>query len=443
MRAVIEFVLGDNAISKSCPFDETICDSVHFAVSLTIHCCGLVISCTALYVLSSSFTHDALESLSLRKGKLSELKAIIAKSIVFALPDIALSSMVVMNLERPRDLNTISSAIIQGGWISMLLIPGLLSIRTEISVPITDILRNIAVITLALSAWTLLLPSNGISLVTCIILVIIYMLHIVSVWRTLWIQQEERDIRRESRLILQLAPMVDSIESSDILSAVPVQLVGPAEEPPLFVTLGAPRYQRLTTAEGVAHRVKAMQILEHLLSYICVRSIPGTDSQRFYIISLINSFALELGFALLALFLCEGLMERLIGGTVMRPVHAIVLAILSKTTHLIPAFLSCSDPRIIIESLDAHVVGLTIGSGLPWAFAILMGGKDSMSLSLKDTEIGFSVLSLCLLCVVSVYSLTKSRKTLFTHLGVSEGKLFIGAYACITLTAAILHDRIP
>ena len=436
MRAAVEFVTGQNVISSSCPFDVETCASAAFAISLLVDGIFLVVLFNAVHVLSGSFTYEALESMSLQKGRRSEMVAIIVRSFVIALPEISLSALLMIDNERPVDVGTISSAIIQGGWISMLLIPGLLSIRRGISVPITLLLRSVTAISIALSAWTLLLPTIGVSPIMCMTLVTIYTLYVISVWRTLWIQQEERDLKRESRLMVQLAPMVETTDTADLFSAVPVQLVGPVEESPIFVTLGTPEYQRLANS---IEEVKHCSTSERLLSYVCVRAIPGTSSERLYIISLINSFVLELALTVFAFSLCERLMAGLVSGSVMEPFRAIILAILSKMSQLIPACSSCIEPRILIESLDAHVVGLTIGSGLPWASAILIGGVQSFSLTINAVDISCSVVSLCLLCGISVCCVCKSQKALYTQLGVSEGKLLLASYACIISTAALLH----
>jgi len=434
MVAFGEIVLGRNIFMSVCPFNRDNCSLVSSALGIATDCVLLFLSCLVLHVISRSFTSNALESMSLRIGRKSELVAVLLRSLFLSSPEIALSTVAFRGHGHTVNVDVMTRTILQGGWICLLLIPGLVAIKAATSLPTSLVLRELIVLSIVMAIWSLLLPSVGITPSSCFVLFLIYVVYIISVSMTAWIEQEQRDLRRESRLIFQLAPIADALEPSDCIETVPIQLVGPPEEAPTVVTLGISK-RRLYVPSSLAP--SRPSLIERALALICVRAVPGTDSEKLYLVSLINSFIIEILLGVSAIILSENLLGRITSARMTKLVSPTILAILSKTPHLIPAVTRTADQHIILDAWGSHIAGLTLGSSIPWLVGLMLESPRVVTISVPTMDICCSACAVCVVSLIIAFSLSRNRHASLTVMSQADGKLLLTAAACTTIAAIL------
>ena len=397
--------------------------------------CLLTLVCLFVYVLNHSFTSNALESMSLRAGRKSELAAIVTRNLMLAAPDIALTMMAFQRNSSSADANLMLRSILHCGWICLLLIPGLVASKHMVSIPTSVILRDILSLSMGVSAWTLILPWMGISYWSCFILSLIYIMYIVSAWRTTWIAQEQRDLQRETRLMTKLELITNNtVDSEGGIETLPIRLVGPSEITHTVVTLDIPKYQPLDDVRSQSQR---NSLIEQALSLICIRAVPGTATERLYMVSLVNAFVIEMVLSVSAVLLSENLFERIATTQITRLYGPMILALLSKAPHLIPALSRETHHQLILDSWGSHIVGLTIGSSIPWVFGLTMNWVNMRNFSVGTVDIICSAIAMCVLNILVAVSIFRKEQSTMSRLGRIDGIICLAAFACTEIVSLV------
>ena len=434
MRSVGEELFGQNVFTHFCLDHQLLCETVPVLISAVFYCVAVGAICTVSHLLNTTVTMYALESMSLRRGVTAEAGIIIMRNLLLCLPDLVFVSFSVLNHDINGGLAYICQTVLAGGWVSLLLIPGLIALKCEGRIPLRATLRSIAFIAISLVLWSHMIPSHGFGMTTCLILVSVFGSYTFATWRSIRVEQDERDIRRESRLFFQLAPITESLESDNSMSQIHLQLVGPPDQPPTLVYRPKPVSEFSALSHSRSSRLESL--ISRILEHACVRALPGTDSERHYGVSILLALIFEIVLMTAQVYLCDGLVDLIgdfpIGG-------ALIFALVSRANLIVPIMNSHADPALVNESLGSHVTGLTIGCAVPWIFAGLFGNGTVRNtfVSIPGIALGCSAFALCLFSILSIHAISRSGNVLSADLSKLSGKLLTSGFVLVAVIVTV------
>jgi Ca2+/Na+ antiporter len=355
--------------------------------------------------LGFSFMNPAFESLSLRKGGFGEVIASIFISVTLAIPEVTLSFISAIKGQYSSNHSLAISTILGSGWISMLLIPGLIGVRAPVSVSREMFLRDFGFYSILCVILGFILHDNSVSILESLLLLLMYgpYFGLVS-----YIQRKEQDMRqkrREERLLVQLTPLRLAIEEYETLERLPYDMIELVENDP-----GHPsgsligNYAPVSTKDSSSgdsdplfHSTEPLEDTwaTKLLNLICVRAIPGTASEQYYAIALLNTFILQLLFSSLVSAVSNRWIEMASRDIQSQPniVGSLVVAMFSQLTEILKAITAKDNQNrahVIMSSMSSQIFAISIGLGLPWLITSLINGSTpvdsgAVSQSLRTT----------------------------------------------------------
>lgn len=363
--------------------------------------------------LNQSFMTPAFESLSLRRGGFSEVVASVVISLTLAIPEIAISFVSAIKGNFSSNHSLAISTILGSGWIAFLLIPGILGHRATFQVSRTLLVRDLGFYVFILIVLHFVVGDGHVSFLESLLLLCIYGMYFMALSRTEMIEQQIRRRQREERLLIQLAPLQLAMNEPDYLQRLPIDMAGPvdySDEPPPSTSLYAPVVSEEPTVHAIPMREEEPSVLVKMLSLVCVRAMPGTDTERYYAISLINTFILELFFTAIVSAVSNRWIELSSGEAIsVRPMlfGAVLVAFFTQLTEILRA-LSANSPsacaHVFTASMSSQILVVSVGLGLPWLVNGLVHG--STPVDDVSTILNFS---LFLVMAVSTYLFVNLR----------------------------------
>jgi Ca2+/Na+ antiporter len=339
------------------------------------------------------FSRPALESMYIRKGGKSESFGYILHSVGIILPEILVTCGTVAHLS-PRLSSTLSlRAFIGSGLVTHLLLPSIFIARSIRGIPLYNCVRDGIAYCFGLCLVWMVLLDNVISTMDGVFLLFSFIFYLGIVWRTHHHEQRQRDIRRETRLLMRLAPLQVSLGEESL-------------------KLNTTDIEELDVVEPV---VSPQSVTTRILSLICVKAEPGTDSEQKCLLSLLNALGLEISLAYVLALICE----RWIGSVTDLSVWSsivtmIIFPVLTHAHHIHKSFVS-SDPTFLSALWSSRCISLSLGLGLPWLVSNLIG----RTVRPVDVSGLRSELAVCLLStvvgVLAVMTIKKSRTVLFMY----------------------------
>ena len=387
--------------------------------------CSHVIS-----TLGDSFMSPAFESLSLRRGGLGEVLASVFISINLSLPETMISFVSAIKGEFSTNHSLAISTILGSGWISILLIPGIVGLRSRVMFPGVIIARDIVFYAIMMLLLHRTIGDEVVSVSESLLFLLFYGLYFVSVSLTHYIERGQRTQRRESRVLVQLAPLQTLMEERELLERLPVEMALSHEmnseeiEPVSFPRPPVPSHSENILMEeenefSLRPLIQNETFTSRVLGLVCVKSVPGTDSERLYMLSLVNVFVLQLLLSSVITAVSNRWVELVYAGQAKsntNVIGSVVVGLFSKLTDILHA-LSVSTPyagyHVVTSSVASQIFAIGVGLGLTW----FINGAVRGSTHIDNTAVRLNVHSG--LIAVSIF-------TLFALYNFREGKTSVG-----------------
>jgi len=381
---------------------------------------AFVIAVSLLAHLTEFYSCPALESLSLRKGKKSEILALILISIGSAIPELAVSTAGLLQTEESAN-PLIISTILSSGWISLLLIPGISALvadRGEVHLPFSLYCREIifAIITFAVLWYSIM--DNHVIPWRCALLILVYMVYLAVVSQTQGVLQANREFNREIRVKSQLVPLHET-HAIDYMQILPEEIETEQES------------YTFTNEQSMKFRV-----IDRFVSLFCIRSIPGTESEKLCVVSLVNAFILEVLLSLLLMHISEDWSHRISGLPI--SIMGIVLALTAQISNILRAYRPVSPHagvHAILSGFSSMILSSTVGIAVPWLIRLIVYRGNSMP-KIEPNPVVFILSGLASLVGVLVLYVAQRPLCDLRQVALSrrEGKLFISSFFIIVLT---------
>ena len=385
----------------------------HNILGISLEAVLFLVGFRLVTTLNQSFMTPAFESLSLRKGGFSEVVASVVISLTLAVPEIAISFVSAIKGNFSSNHSLAISTILGSGWITFLLIPGILGHRATFQVSRTMLVCDLGFYVFILIVLHFVVRDGHVSFLESLLLLCIYGMYFMALSRTEMIEQQIRQRQREERLLVQLAPLQLAMNEPDYLQRLPIDMAGPldsSDEPHPSTSMYAPVESEEPTVHSIPIHEEESSALVKMLSLVCVRAMPGTDTERYYAISLINTFVLELFFTGIVSAVSNRWIQLSFGDAIsVRPMlfGAVLVAFFTQLTEILRA-VSANSPsacaHVFTASMSSQVLVVSVGLGLPW----LVNGLVHGSTPVDDVSIILNF-SLFLLMAVSTYLFVNLR----------------------------------
>ena len=365
--------------------------------------------------LISGFIFPAIECLSLRKGVVSETIAIVLLSCIGSMPEAGLSFVSVFKGDEEVDHSFAVGVIMGIGWISLLVVPsvalksapaGIYSAVFIIDI-LTYLMMMVVIMFVCLHEWSMLMGSS--------ILLLLSGFHFAARVRTQELARAARQDQRERRLKIELQPLESILREQEALDRFPVDLAkSRGQYVPLrdltsdSSTLEADLTPDFTQTEPHTKHLGFWSRFElACLCKICVRSEPGKDTERFYILSLVTACGLVLILSSVIAAVCDRWMSFVVSGLPSRFVGPVAVAAFSKLSDVLHASSTSSSAEaahIISASLSSQIVSVILCIAIPWLASSLIRGSpvhvDGHSLK---NALKASLVAVCILIVHCIY----------------------------------------
>ena len=404
--------------------DPTSGDSEVVIGGIVLEILLFVVGFKVIAVLSEEFMSPAFESLSLRKGGFGEVFTSVLISATLSIPETALSLVSAIKGEYSVNHSLAISTILGSGWLTLLVIPALASFRHRVSITTVVFAREAIFYVILCLYLQRVLRDDSVSTKESLGFLGFYGLYFVSVSMTQVIERQLRREHRETRLMVQLAPIQMAIDEGEMLDRLPLEMAvshelstnpvsaalisestGPLPHSIPGGLAGGLYAQIPADEDGFVQPLTARKdsIWALVLSKVCVRALPGTDSERFYAVSLVNVFFLELFFSSIVAAVCNRWISFVhVSGEFIGP---FVVAFFSQLTEIMRA-LTVSSPaaagHIITASLAAQVFAVAVGLGLPWLVNGLARGSTEIDSAAVRMNVKTSLVASTILAIYSI-----------------------------------------
>jgi Ca2+/Na+ antiporter len=385
----------------------------------------LFLLCFKLVVtLADEYMAPAIESVSLRRGATSEAIVHVVRGAFTTLPETGLAFVSILKGSDVHDHSIATCAMLGSGWISLLLIPGLSRTKYISSFLFRDISLYLTLVVLLF----IYSQSGSAGHIGGSLLLAVFGIYFVTLLVT---QDIERNLRRELRsrnLMAQLFPLQSVLEQHADLEKLPIELATSRfgvnrDYVPLQDLAGQESKDESNTSIGDALLLEECEftystdshsqsnVFTKLLSTVCIRSLPGTESERLCIPSLLNAFVLLLLLSSILSAICDHWISFVASGVPSRFVGPIIVAGFSK----IPEILESSTRRDQISStfLGSQIFSLGIGLGVPWLINGYIRGSTVLDSRSLMPCLKASFLAIAIVAIYSAFSI-KSRTVHFS-----------------------------
>ena len=382
--------------------------------------------------IGEAFMGPAFESLSLRKGAAGGVVASVFVSITLSTPEVAISFMSAIKGEYSSNHSLAISTILGSGWITYLLVPGLIGLRSVVEVPLIVIARDLGFYGLLCIALHQIIADGTVSVYESLLLLGIYGGYFLSLVRTHLAQHAVRRHQRENRLLIQLAPLQSAVSDIESLERLPLQMIN--QDGALDLPVSG--YSPVATREddGVGSYVHPFQrqdsFTTRLVSVVCVRALPGTDTERYYSVSLINAFLLQLLLSAVVTAVSGRWIDLVAKGTVSRPniLGSVVVALSSQLTDIllaVTASTTLASLHVFTNSVSSQIFAISVGLGLPWLVNALVHGSTQIDKAAVSTNL---VTTFVVLATFVTYCLFNFRSG-----KLQNSKMLLAAYLVVVI----------
>jgi Ca2+/Na+ antiporter len=339
--------------------------------------------------LISEFIHPAVECLSLRKRGMSEVVFLLLLSALGSFPELGLSVVSIVKGDVGHDQTFVVSTVLGVGWISILIIPCLATMSGPTGVNASIIARDIICYGLMILVIMLVCLSERGMVIGCTTLILLSGVYFgTHIW-TQEILRTERLENRQRRLKVELQPLESVLRLHESLDRLPVELAySRGQYLPLHDLSSEvsshdalPDERRsVFLGSSDSHNIKGIygRIEETCLRAVCVRSLPGTDSERLYLLSLLNACILLLFFSSIITAVCDRWITFIADGFPSKFVGPILVSGVSKLPELMHASSvsnSAEAARVISSSLTTQVLSLMLCVAIPWLLSCFLRGE--------------------------------------------------------------------
>ena len=363
-------------------------------------------------VLVQGFVFPAVECLSLRRGGLSEVVGILTFSLIGSLNEVGLSIVSSFKGNVDTDNSVVVCTILGSGWISLLVLPVAALNHGPFVVNWRSLGRDMAFYTLfCISVLLIGVHESSIALGSSLVMLLfgIYILVLVRM------VEKERTIRqenRERRLIFQMKPIAAVLNQFEALDRLQTDLeISRGPYIPLRDMTSSPPPLELSDDSPLTIRRESYletSIEARWLSKVCVRSLPGTDSERLYLVSLLNSSFLLLLLSSVICAVCDRWVSFVVGGLPSRFIGPLVVAGFSQLSEILHASTvpnSDAASHVVSSAMTRQVSILALGVALPWMIRSALIGQsvqldfESIRTCVKASFLAITLFATnCLIC---------------------------------------------
>lgn len=422
---------------------------------LSVNTLGIVIEIVVfstcfhfIATLGEAFMSPAFESLSLRLGGISEVVASVLIAVTLSLPETSISFLSALKGEFSTNHSLAISTIIGSGWISLLLIPGIVSLRMKAEFPGIAVFRDIVFFGIMIMLLQRTIEDDTVTVGESLLFMFFYGLYFLSLSLTQLIERKQRTQRRQSRVLVQLAPLQNLIEETELLERLPIDMALSHEE---FTSgmepMSLPRppvseHFLLPDSSGddfMLYPVKYKEtVTSRILSFVCVKASPGTDTERLYMVSIINIFAIQLLLSSIITAVSNRWVllvsaDQATGSTNL--VGSVVVGFFSKLTDILHA-LSATTPfaanHVVTSSLASQIFSIGIGLGLTWCINGAIRGSTHIDNSAVKFNVRIGLVAVGILALFSVFNFRDSK------ICYAQPKLMLCSYFLLVLGFIIL-----
>jgi Ca2+/Na+ antiporter len=397
----------------------------------------LVASYRIMTTLSREFITPAIESFTLRCGARGSVTSKLITALVSSAPEISLSIMVAMKSGKQADLSVVISTILGGWWISFLLFPAAVVLsRKWLDLNPFLMLRDIS---FALLICAILLRSSrnqSFGITESFLLLALLAVYCGVLSSTEHFEVEARRRCRESSLRTKLVPLQAALRGHSYIEAISYRLAltkapSDRENTPL-VPMSFSNDMNSLRVHGEIHFLSdsnetsrceepnklngTNRTLIRYISRFCVLSIPGTETERLFFVSLLNSFLLLSLFSSLTFSVLDRLVTLVIPGKGGGLIGPLLLGGLSKIFDFILLVdeNATHRDRHIVQGNVSNIISLTFGVGFPCLIGCIIQGDYKLdivpfSACLTATFMAVGLLSALCLCGIDGSSLIFKR----------------------------------
>ena len=386
----------------------------------------LLVSC---FRIMGSITHEfmtpALECVSIRSGVWAEILLSIPVSISLSMPEIALSIVGLFASDTSTSHSLPIEAMLGGGWVSFLLIPGLSCWKGPLHLEWVPMARD----TISYSIMCLVIlravGNGGISPMDSLLVMVQCVLYLMSMVLTQAMSRNARLRAREQYLMMALKPIQEVVEQGEILGRLPMDLALSRGTTAVYQPLETCDSPPFVEDPRPARQSYSLSTSGRMVSYFCVRALPGTSSERLYFLTVVNAFVIYMGLSYIVCNVGIRWTSVISPGFPSHIVGPIVLGLLSQLGELVRSATATTDQaraHVVSTALSSQVYSVGLGLGLPW---MVRGFWSEHKLEVNQALIEKCVIiSLIAVGVFSVYCLIHAGK----DMELKSGKWLIFGY---------------
>lgn len=380
--------------------------------------------------LTNGFITPALECLSLRSGGLNRTAIYVVLSAMGSLPETILSVVgALKSNSTPNHLLPVET-IIGCGWISMTVIPALVSMKRKTEIHFVILLREIGayVSMCGLLLFNLTDWSSSLILYSSMLLGL-YLIYFKIVRATQFIDKRMVRLQRETRLIFQLQPIGMCVHDGDQLERAPIELAlnrpgclndlsfnGLTELIPGKPNTGEPESDPKECVRDTHGSENSMSV--RIMSWFCFRALPGTASERFYMLAVMNALLLHILLSALVATICNSWTTQLLPGLSGRLIGPIIVAgfsLVGEALKISNISTAGDASHFIVGGLSAQVFSFGAGLGLPWLISGFTGGNCVLNFPTIKNQLSLSMVCACILMIYCIANLDNAKTVHFHH----------------------------
>ena len=375
--------------------------------------------------ISHEFMTPALECVSIRSGAWTEILLTIAVSISLSMPEISLSIVGLLTGDSRTSHSLPIEAILGGGWVSFLLIPGLSCWKTPLHIDWIPTARDTISYTIMCLVILRAVSNGGITTIDSLLVLVQCILYLISMVLTQAMNRNTRMRAREQHLMMALKPIQEAVEQGEVLGRLPMELALSRGTTPVYHPLETCDSPSLVEHPPPDRPSYSLSRSGRMVSYFCIRALPGTSSERFYILTVLNAFLLYMGLSYIVCVIGMRWTSVISPGFPSHIVGPIVLGLLSQVGELVKSTSATTDQaraHVVSTALSTQVYSVGVGLGLPW---MVRGLWSEHKLDVNQALIQKCVIiSLIAVGVFTVYCLMHASK----GMELQSGKWLIFGY---------------
>ena len=321
-----------------------------------------------MYLLTRSFMSPALESVALRIGCSGEITAALILAMSMSVPEFGIAVIESVSGGTGVSHSLAISTILGSGWVTFLLIPGLVGMSGKVEIPLRVIAREVVVYGCAMYCLYSTLLSGDPTSWWMVCFVGVYGMYLGMHVYSQKIGQLQRRAKREARLIYQLTPLRTVLEEREFLERLPIHLAPTVDAAVSrmgsdveYISLAKEPEETILAMEPIS---RELTVEEKLLSYFCLRALPGTPSEKYCVVALLNVLVLHLLIAAVITAIARSWSMAVSNDSTF--VGAVMLALFAQTGDIAAAIsLPAMAQHTLVSSMSSQCFSVLVGIGGP------------------------------------------------------------------------------